>query len=117
VSTAAACVKHPAGYANIIYLLFIYYSLFIKCLQRQHALGILRIMAAIMIPFIYFIIHLSFSACSGSMREASCGSMIPLFIILIFIISLFIVYYLQRQHASSILWIMPILYVSSFIIY
>jgi hypothetical protein len=28
--------------------------------------------------FIYFyIIYLSFIACSGSMREASCGSMIP----------------------------------------
>jgi hypothetical protein len=47
VSIAAACVKHPAGYANIISL------------------------------FINIIIYLVFSACSGSMRWASCGSMIP----------------------------------------
>jgi hypothetical protein len=52
VFAAAACVKHPAGFANIISL-FLFHLLFSKCMQQQHASGILRMLAAIMVLFVY----------------------------------------------------------------
>jgi hypothetical protein len=70
VSAAAACVKHPAGYANIV-ALFIYYSLFSACsgsmLQASYG--------SMIPPIIYYSlsINFSFSACSGSMCQSSCG--------------------------------------------
>jgi hypothetical protein len=58
VPAAAACSRHPAGHA-IIYLFICF----------------------------LFILYLSFIACSGSMREASCSSMMPAIMVL------FIYYY------------------------
>jgi hypothetical protein len=68
VSTAVACLRHPASHAIIVYLL-IYYSVPAAAAGVRHPAG----HAIIVQIFIY----LSFSACSRSMREASCGSMMP----------------------------------------
>jgi hypothetical protein len=49
------------------------------------------------------IIYLSFSACSGSMREISCGSTMPAIIIsLLLCISFFIVYILVPAVAACV---------------
>jgi hypothetical protein len=69
VSTAAACVKHPVGYTNIISLFIIYLVPAAAACFRHPAHDNGRY------DFIYYLLILS--ACSGSMREASCGSMIP----------------------------------------
>jgi hypothetical protein len=52
--------------------------------------------------FIYY--YLSLSACSGSMREASFGSMMPAIIVYYL---LFIGHCRQRYHADGILLVMP----------
>jgi hypothetical protein len=78
VYAAAACFKHPAGYADIISLFIIIY-LFIYLLvpaaaacftHLAHDGGHCEFIKKI-------IIYSLFSACSASMRQASCGSMIP----------------------------------------
>jgi uncharacterized membrane protein YhaH (DUF805 family) len=51
--------------------------------------------------YLVFVIYLVFSACSGRMRETSCGSMMPAIIIL-FIISLFILYYFVPAAAACV---------------
>jgi hypothetical protein len=95
VPAAAARVKHPAGYANIIYLLFIYCVVpaAAACFRHPaHDGG--------HYDFVYlFIIYLLFGACSGSMREESCGPLSYLFIIMS---SLFSVAH-SRAHCRTLL--------------
>jgi hypothetical protein len=109
VSAAAACIRHPAGHAIIAYL-FIYclvpaaaacvrhlaavccchcYLSFIICLLLINYL-VPAAATCVRHPaghaIIEFLLYLSFSACSSSVREASCGSMMPVIIVyLIFI--------------------------------
>ena len=78
MSYAAACVRHSAGHAIILYLFFIHHLVPAAAAYVRHPAH-----DAGHYHFIYlvFVIYLLFSACSGRMREASCGSMMPAIII------------------------------------
>jgi hypothetical protein len=76
----------PATFLFIIYLLFLIYDLVCAaaaCVRHPAAHAII----------VYLLIDLSFSVCSSSMHEASCGSMLPLL--------LFVIYHLW--HFASVL--------------
>jgi hypothetical protein len=121
VPTAAACERHPAAawYLPLKFnSLFIYYSVSTAAAWcRPLLLFIYYLLLSFSFSFFYIC-----GACSGSTWEAFCGSMMPAFIIYLFMYIilyfciLYYVYYiiryiwsihynqyLQRQHARGIL--------------
>jgi hypothetical protein len=87
VSSAAACVRHSAANCcrPLLFIIYLFIYLLLICYLVSAAAACVRHPAghAIFVwLFIYlFIINLSFSARSGSMRQASCGSMMPAIVI------------------------------------
>jgi hypothetical protein len=80
---------------ELIYLLLF----IISCLQRQHAGGALRQHDAG--HYLLFIVYCLSSVYSGSMQEASCDSMIPAIIHLLFIHHLLSIYLFIRYSVPS----------------
>jgi hypothetical protein len=97
MSAAAACVKHPAGHA-IIYFFFIYHLVpAVAACMRYPADDYCHCYVFITSIIVSFIQYILFSACSGSMRKASCGSMMPAIIIY-----LSFIYYLVSAVAACV---------------
>ena len=84
-------MRYCAGHAIILYLFFIHHLVPAAAACVRHAAH-----DAGHYYFIYlvFVIYLVFGACSGRMRETSCGCMMPAIIIL-FIQYLLFIYYLM----------------------
>jgi hypothetical protein len=73
LSAAAACVRHPAAHAIIIHSLFIYHLVPAAAACVRYPTDD----ASHLFIYLLLICSLSFCACSSSMREASCGNMMP----------------------------------------
>jgi hypothetical protein len=75
VPAAAACVRYPvhdAGHYYLIHLFILYYLVPAAAACVRHSAG-----HAIIIYYLFIF------SCSGSMREASCGSVMPAITILL----------------------------------
>ena len=89
--------------SSVIISLFLFSLLFIiQCVQRQHALGILRMMVPIWFIIYHYYMYLLFSVCSDSMREGSCGSMTSTAHYLLFMIHYLLIYYSESAAAARV---------------